>query len=70
MFHLRLIITKHARDMMFERGIDEDQIKRVITLGAKTRQTDGYLAVYTYIAIAYKKLDEETYKIKTVMIYD
>lgn len=67
---MRLIITKHARDMMFERGIDEDQIKRAIKHGAKTKQTEGYLAVCGYICVAYKKLGEEVYKIKTVMIYE
>lgn len=67
---MRLIITKHARDMMFERGIDEDQIKRAIKQGAKTKQTEGYLAVCGYISVAYKKLGEEVYKIKTVMIYE
>lgn len=67
---MRIIITKHARDMMFERGIDEDQIKRTIKLGAKTKQKEGYLTVYTYLGAAYKKLGENVYKIKTVMIYD
>jgi len=67
---VRLIITKHARDMMFERGIDENQIKRVIQFGSKTKQTKGYLSIHTYIGVAYKKLNNDVYKIKTVMIYD
>lgn len=54
--------------MMFERGIDEEQITRAIGMGAKVRQTDGYLATYGYLSIAYKRLDDETYKIKTVII--
>ena len=53
---MRLIITKHARDQMFDRGIDEDQIIRAIKRGAKTRQTDGYITTYTYVRIAYKKI--------------
>lgn len=67
---MELVITKHARDQMSERGIDEEQIKRAIKRGAKTRQRDGYLAVYTYLGIAYKKIGENTYKIKTVIVYD
>ncbi|MBI4448994.1 DUF4258 domain-containing protein [Candidatus Woesearchaeota archaeon] len=65
---MRLIISSHARDAMFERGIDEEQIKLAIQRGAKFKQTEGYLAVHTYLRIAYRKLDEETYKIKTVMV--
>ncbi len=65
---MRLLITKHARDQMFERGIDEDQIIRTSQKGAKTRQTDGYISTYTYIKIAYKKIGQDLYKIKTVMI--
>ena len=65
---MRLLITKHARDQMFERGIDEDQIIRAIKMGAKTRQTEGYVSRYTYIRVAYKKIGKEIYKIKTVMI--
>lgn len=65
---MRLLITKHAMDMMLERGIDEDQIKRAIKNGAISRQTEGYLASYTYIEIAFKKLPNDVYKIKTVKI--
>jgi len=65
---LKLLITKHAIDMMFERGIDEDQIIRAIKYGAKTKQTHGYLSSYTYFKVAYKKIGEKYYKIKTVMV--
>jgi len=65
---LRLLITKHARDMMFERGIDENQIIRAIKHGAKIKQTNGYLTSYTYFKVAYKKIGKNCYKIKTVMI--
>jgi hypothetical protein len=65
---LKLIITKHARDIMFERGIDENQIVRTIQYGARTKQTDGYIAAYTYLRVAFKKLSEEVYKIKTVIV--
>ncbi len=50
----------HARQQMFERGVDEEQIKIVIQRGAKVKQTDGYLAIYSYIKVAYRKL-EKTY---------
>jgi len=65
---MRLLITKHAMDMMIERGIDEDQIKRAIKNGAISRQTEGCLASYTYIEVAFKKLSNDVYKIKTVKI--
>lgn len=66
---MKLIITKHARAQMSERGIDEEQIKTVIKRGAKTKQTDGFLSVYTYIKIAYK-IKGDKYIIKTVMVQD
>lgn len=55
---------------MIDRGIDEEQIKTAIKRGAKTKQTEGYLSVYTYFGVAYKKIGENAYKIKTVIIYD
>ena len=38
---------------MTARGIDEEQIKRVINYGSKVKQTYGCKAVYTYISVAY-----------------
>ncbi len=55
---------------MTERGIEEEQIKITIQRGSKTRQTEGYLAIYTYLAVAYKILPDGRYKIKTVMVND
>lgn len=66
---MRLVIKKHARDMMTVRGIDEEQIKKVIKRGSKTKQTDGLLATYTYMAVAYK-VREDKYIIKTVEVLD
>lgn len=66
---MKLLITQHARDMMFERGIDENKIIMAIQRGAKVKQMEGYLTTYSYLSVAYRKLDEETYKIKTVMIH-
>ena len=48
-------------------GIDEDQITKAIKMGSKTRQTDGYLAAYTYIKVAYKRKGD-IYRIKTVFV--
>lgn len=67
---MELLITQHARDKMIARGIDEEQIKRVIKYGSTVRQTEGYLANYTYMSVAYKKLKDGRYKIKTVIIND
>ena len=54
---------------MIERGVTKEQVMRAITQGSKVRQTDGYLASYGYILVAYKK-KVKVYKIKTVMIKD
>ena len=53
-YDIELVITLHAREQMFNRGIDEDQIKRVIRRGSKIKQTDGFKSVYTYIGVSYK----------------
>ena len=52
---------------MLLRGIDIEQIIRVIKRGAKVKQTDGLLAVYSYIKVAYK-ISGDKYIIKTVMV--
>ena len=66
--NIRLKITKHANDKMVWFGISEEQIKKAIQRGSKFKQTEGYLASYSYIRVAYKKIGENTYKIKTVYI--
>jgi len=65
---MHLIISNHARDKMHIEGIDKEQIKTAIKRGAKFKQTDGFLAVYCYIRVAYKMLDKDKYLIKTVMV--
>ena len=67
MIILELIIRKHAKDQMIERGVDEDQIKRTIKYGSKFKQTDEFKAIYTYIGVAYKVRGGK-YIIKTVII--
>jgi len=64
---LKLIITIHARQQMFDRGIDEEQIKTAIKRGSKIKQTDGFKSVYSYIGGCYKIRDGK-YIIKTVTI--
>ena len=67
MIILKLIITIHARQQMFDRGIDEEQIKTAIKRGSKIKQTDGFKSVYSYIGVCYKIRDGR-YIIKTVTI--
>ena len=63
-----IVLTRHARQQMELRDIDESQIETAIKRGSKTRQTDGWLSVYCCIAVAYKITRRNEYKIKTVMI--
>lgn len=62
---MKLEISVHAKEKMDLEGIDEEQIKLALKRGSISRQTDGYLATYTYFSVAYKKKDD-TYRIKTV----
>ncbi|MBI3051021.1 DUF4258 domain-containing protein [Candidatus Woesearchaeota archaeon] len=64
---ISLVITEHAREQMFNRGIDEDQIKQAIRMGARFRQTDGFKSVYTYIGVCYKIIGSK-YIVKTITI--
>lgn len=63
-----LVITKHAKQRMVAHGITKEQVKTAILQGAKVVQTEGYLASYTYIKVAYRKIGPNMYKIKTVFI--
>ena len=49
-------------------GIDIKNIKKAIAFGSKTSQTDGFLSCYSYYCVAYKRIGEKIYKIKTVYI--
>lgn len=62
-----LVITNHARKQMFDRGVDEDQIKMVVKRGSKIKQTDGFKSVYGYVGVSYK-IRGTKYIIKTVTI--
>ncbi len=63
-----ILLTKHAKERMSEKGISVGMIKEAISKGAVVRQTDGYLATYTYFTIAYKIIKQGVYKVKTVMV--
>lgn len=63
---MQLVITEHAKQRMDMYGITEEQIKTAITRGSKFKQTDGLLAIHTYIRVAYKIIGDK-YIIKTVM---
>jgi len=63
-----LKLTRHAQDKMIFLGMTKEQIKNTILKGSKFRQTDGYLAVYSYLKVAYKIIGKDVYKIKTVYI--
>ncbi|HLC55903.1 MAG TPA: DUF4258 domain-containing protein [Candidatus Nanoarchaeia archaeon] len=65
---MRLKIGKHAKERMILRGVTKEQIKICIQRGATVRQTDGMLSSYTYLEVAWKKLEEDYYFIKTVKI--
>ncbi len=64
---MELIISHHAQQRMDRHGITLEQIKLVLQRGAKFQQTDGLVAIYTYVRVAYKIVGEK-YIIKTVMI--
>lgn len=64
---MKLIITQHARQQMFDRGIDEEQIRTAIKRGSKIKQTDGFKSIYSYIGVCYK-IRGDKYIIKTVTI--
>ncbi len=60
-----LQISTHAKEKMDAEGLNEEQIKVAIQRGSISRQTDGYLASYTYFSVAYQKKGD-VYRIKTV----
>ncbi len=63
-----LKITKHADDKRRLEGISIEQVKTAIKRGSIIKQTDGYLARYSYIKVVYKKIGKNVYKIKTVFV--
>ena len=64
---MKLLITRHALDKMLLLGISEQEVQTAIKRGSQYKQTDGMLAVYTCICVAYKK-HKNQYLVKTVFI--
>lgn len=62
-----IILREHAKIRMAQKAITVEQIKRVIVQGAKIKQTDGLLAIYADIEVAYK-IRSDKYIVKTVKI--
>lgn len=62
-----LWVTKHAADKMQVEGLSAEQLCLALEQGARFQQTEGYLSVYTYFSVAWKKVGDK-YKIKTVYI--
>lgn len=63
---IKIIYSKHANDKRMLYGLTKEQIGRAVQRGATTPQTDGYLASYREIRIAYKKLGKNVYYLKTI----
>lgn len=62
-----LLITKHAADKMLIEGIGINQICAALEKGGRFQQTDGYLSIYNYFSVAWKRVGDK-YKIKTVYL--
>ena len=62
-----LEITHHAREKMLVEGRSVIHVCMAHERGSKFSQTDGYLSVYMYFSVAYKKIGDK-YRIKTVYI--
>mgnify|MGYP001323042335 CR=1 FL=1 len=62
-----LVFTFHAKEQMVARGVSKQQVLDCLKKGSKVKQTDGLLASFGYIQVAYK-VKGETYVIKTVML--
>ena len=65
---MEIQLTRHAQEKMDLLGIEESLLIECLAKGATTKQTDGYLASYTYLQVVYKIKPDGTYKIKTIFI--
>ncbi len=64
---VRIVLTKHAHDAMIDRGVSITTVRLVLERGSKTKQTEGLLATYGYVSVAYR-VQTGTYVVKTVMV--
>ena len=65
---MKLKIGRHAKESMILRGMTKEQIVSCIKRGAKIRQTEGMLSSHIHLEVAWKKIGEDYYFIKTVKI--
>jgi len=63
---MKLILTKHAGDKMSNLSINLKEIEKTISYGSKIKQTEGYLSCYKTICVAYKIIERNVYKVKTI----
>lgn len=64
---MRIVLKRHAQEAMIERGVTKEMVERVLKRGSKIRQTEGLLAAYGYVRVAYY-VRGDTYVVKTVMV--
>ena len=62
-----LWITQHAAEKRVVEGISAHQVCKAIERGSRFQQTEGFLVVYSYFFVAFKKVGN-LYNIKTVLI--
>lgn len=62
-----IVFKKHALERMIDRGITKEQVKTTIERGSKFKQTNGFLAKYTYFSVAYKKIGKK-YVVKAIIL--
>ncbi|MBI3051873.1 DUF4258 domain-containing protein [Candidatus Woesearchaeota archaeon] len=64
---MNLALALHAQERMVEKGITRQQVIGTIKRGSKVVQTDGFLASFGYVKVAYA-VKGDNYIVKTVML--
>jgi hypothetical protein len=64
---MKYVFTNHAEEQMTLRGVTRTQVIQAIERGSKQLQTEGVLATYGYIAVAYRTA-KNLIIIKTVIL--
>ena len=61
---MAILFSKHAREQMVARGIDEALVHEAITRGSKHLQhPNKIVAEYRYFSVVYKKIGEASFVI-------
>ena len=61
---MALLFSKHAREQMVARGIDETLVAEAIKRGSKHLQhPNKIVSEYRYFSVVYKKLEEDYFVI-------